>query len=99
MYDARVVMEDALRMIVQHDSGSDGSDDRMLVNLKICERKRLLDNNEFLERLHDVRRICNINGHELGSEDTLSHNKVHFVVMQIRDLLDAAEDNLVRKKE
>ena len=88
-------MEDALRMIVQHAEGSNESDDRMLVNLKVCERKRLLDDNEFLDRLHDVRRICNANGHELDAEAGMSHNKVHFVVMQIRDLLDSAEQTLV----
>lgn len=101
VYDARVVMEDALRMIVQHAEGSNDSDDRMLINLKICERKRLLNDNEFLDRLHDVRRICNANGHELDAETGMSHNKVHFVVMQIRDLLDSAEQTLVtqQKKE
>ena len=95
VYDARVVMEDALRMIVQHTEGSNDSDDRMLVNLKICERKHLLEDSEFLDRLHDVRRICNANGHEINAEDSLTHNKVHFVVMQIRDLLDSAEQTLV----
>lgn len=101
VYDARVVMEDALRMIVQHAEGSNDSDDRMLINLKICERKHLLNDNEFLDRLHDVRRICNANGHELDAETGMSHNKVHFVVMQIRDLLDSAEQTLVtqQKKE
>lgn len=95
IYDARVVMEDALRMIVHHSEDADDSDDRMLVNLKICEHKHLLDDNEFLDRLHGVRRICNANGHELDAEETMSHNKVHFVVMQIRDLLDSAEKTLV----
>lgn len=95
IYDARVVMEDALRMIVHHSEGADDSDDRMLVNLKICEHKHLLNNNEFLDRLHGVRRICNANGHELDAEETMSHNKVHFVVIQIRDLLDSAEKTLV----
>ena len=92
---ATIVMEDALRMIVHHSEGADDSDDRMLVNLKICEHKHLLDDNEFLDRLHGVRRICNANGHELDAEETMSHNKVHFVVMQIRDLLDSAEKTLV----
>ena len=95
IYDARIVMEQALRMIVQHTEGTDDTDDRMLVNLKICERKHLVSDNEFLDRLHGVRRICNANGHELDAEDTMTHNKVHFVVMQIRDLLDSAENTLV----
>ena len=84
-------------MLVQHEEGCKDSDDTMLINLKICERKQLLSDSAFLDRLHGVRRICNSNGHELGAEDTLSHNKVYFVVMQIRDLLDVAEQSLVDK--
>lgn len=88
-------MEDALRMIVQHAEGNNESDDRMLINLKICEHKHLLDDNDFWDRLHGVRHICNANGHELDAEEGMSHNKVHFVVMQIRDLLVSAEKTLV----
>ncbi len=95
VYDARVVMDETLRMLVQHEVGARESDDRMLVNLKICEHKHLLNDPAFLDRLHGVRRICNTNGHELDAEETMSHNKVHFVVMQIRDLLDSAEQALV----
>lgn len=98
VYDARVVMDEALRMLVQHEEGRKESDDTMLVNLKICERKQLLKDSAFLDRLHGVRRICNSNGHELDAEDTMSHNKVHFVVMQIRDLLDEAEQKLVNNQ-
>ena len=97
VYDARIVMEDTLRMIVQHVDGNVNNDDRMLINLKICEHKHLLEDNDFLDRLHDVRRICNANGHEFDAEENMSHNRVHFVVMQVRDLLDSAEEKLVTK--
>ena len=95
VYDARIVMEEALRMIVQHALGSNYVDDKMLKNLKICENSHLISDTEFLDRLHSVRRICNANGHELDAEAGMSHNTVHFVVMQIRDLLDIAEQILV----
>ncbi len=95
IYDARVVMEDALRLIVQHAQGNSETDDGILINLKVCEHKHLLEDNAFLDRLHDVRRICNSNGHELDAESDMSHNTVHFVIMQIRDLLDSAEKTLV----
>lgn len=52
-------------------------------------------NNDFLDRLHGVRRICNANGYELDAEEGMSHNKVHFVVMQIWDLLVFVEKTLV----
>ena len=88
-------MEEALRMIVQHALGSNYVDDKMVKNLKICENSHLISDTEFLGRLHSVRRICNANGHELDAEAGMSHNTVHFVVMQIRDLLDIAEQILV----
>lgn len=95
LYDARIVMDQALRMIVQHAEGAEDTDDRMLINLKKCENQHLLNDIAFLDRLHSVRRICNANGHELGTEDSMTHNKVHFVIMQIRDLLDSTECSLV----
>ncbi len=94
IYDSRVVMDETLRMLVHHEEGTE-TDDRMLANLKICEKKGIFEDNTFLDRLHDVRRICNTNGHEYDAEDGLTHNKVHFVVMQTRDLLDIAEQTLV----
>ena len=96
VYDSRVVMEEALRLIVEHSEGEDELGDKMLVNLKICEHKHLLGNDsDFIDRLHEVRHICNANGHELDAEDSMTHNKVHFIIMQIRDLLDSAESTLV----
>lgn len=96
VYDSRVVMEEALRLIVEHSEGEDMLGDKMFVNLKICEHKHLLGNDsDFIDRLHRVRHICNANEHKLNAEDSMTHNKVHFVIMQIRDLLDSAEDALV----
>ena len=96
LFDSRIVMEDALRLIVHHSQGSKEADDRLLINLKICEKEHLLEDKDFVNRLHDVRRICNANGHDINSEESLTHQKVYFVVMQIRDLLDAAETTLVK---
>ena len=94
VYDARTVMDDALRMIVQHAEGTQNQDDKMVVNLKICEKKHLISDSEFLDRLHAVRKICNVNGHEIDSDDSLNHNQAHFVVMQVRDLLNYADQIL-----
>ena len=95
LYDARVAMEDALRLIVQHAQGDDLCDDRLLTCLKICERQGLIPDMDFLNRLHDVRRICNSNGHEVTAEENMSFNKGYFVIMQTRDLLDYAEKQLL----
>lgn len=83
-------MEEAIKLIVQHERGQAALGDRLLVNLKICECNQLLDN-EFIDKLHDARKICNMNGHEFGSDNRLSHNKVYFVIMQVRDLLNNTE--------
>lgn len=95
LYDTRVAMEEALRLIVQHKQGDVLNDDRLLTCLKICERQGLIPDTEFLNRLHDVRRICNSNGHELTAEENMSFNKVYFVIMQTRDLLDYVEEQLL----
>ena len=98
VYDARVVMEDALRMRVQHEVGTQSNDDRILANLKFCERRHLLGDGAFMDRLHGVRKICNTNGHEFDAEDSFTHNKVYFVVMQVGELLQAAEAELIYVK-
>ena len=36
IYDARVVMKDALRMTIHHSECANDSDNRILINLKIC---------------------------------------------------------------
>ena len=96
LYDARTVLEEILRLIVQHTNGVVDGDDSIFENMKICERKRLLgDDMELMTRLHEVRHICNFNGHEFTAEERMNHGKVHFVIMQIKDLLNIAEDILV----
>ena len=90
-----MTMEEALRLIVQHAKGDVLNDDRLLTCLKICERQGLISDAEFLNRLHNVRRICNANGHEVTAEEDMTFNKVFFVIMQTRDLLDYVEKQLL----
>ncbi len=92
--DARLVMEETIRALVQHEQGSNDSDDSTLNNLKLCEKKGLIDA-DTLSRLHDIRRIGNENGHELDAENYMTYNKVHFVIKQVQALLDFAEEKLV----
>lgn len=95
LHDARIVLEEILRLIVQHTNGAAEGDDSIFENMKICERKQLLgDDTELLTRLHEVRHICNFNGHEFTAEERMNHGKVYFVIMQTKDLLNIAEDIL-----
>lgn len=93
--DARLVMEEALRLIVEHAGGTEYSGDCLLENLKICENKSLLHEEPvFIDRLHGVRHICNAVTHELDASERLTHQKTYFVIMQTRDLLKSAEKTL-----
>lgn len=96
LYDTRIVLEETLKLIVQHTNGTADGDDSIFENMKICEKQRLLgDDSELMNRLHEVRHICNYNGHEFTAEENMNHSKVYFVIMQIKDLLNIAEDVLV----
>ena len=93
--DARLVMEEALRLVVEHAGGVDSTGDCLLENLKICEDRSLLAVEEvFIDRLHGVRHICNEVTHELEASERLTHQKSYFVVMQTHDLLKSAEETL-----
>ena len=93
--DSRLVMEEAIRLVVEHAIGIDGSGDGLLDNLKICESKSLLPvDSLFIDRLHGVRLLCNSVTHELDASEQLTHQKTYFVVMQTRDLLKVAESTL-----
>jgi len=96
IYDARLVLEEALRLVVEHSVGIENSGDKLLENLKICENKQLLDvGSDFIDRLHGVRGICNATTHEIDASERLSHEKTYFVIMQTRDFLKSAEAVLV----
>lgn len=93
--DARLVMEEVLRLVVEHAGGTESSGDCLLENLKICENRGLLSVEAvFIDRLHGVRHICNEVTHELDASDRLTHQKTFFVIMQTRDLLKSAEKTL-----
>lgn len=93
--DARLVMEEVLRLVVEHNEGAENAGDCLLENLKICEHKNLLlVENVFIDRLHGVRHICNEVTHELDASERLTHQKTYFVIMQTRDLLRSAEKTL-----
>ena len=90
-------MEEALRRIVQHVDGTLTIRDKNKIfsYLKECENKRLIKDIDEISRLHDVRKLCNSNTHEVSSEMKIDHDAVHFAVMQIKDLLNIMENILV----
>ena len=81
-------MEETLKLILYHTRGILKTND-ILGLLKECERYHILEE-EMINKLHEVRRLCNENGHEFDAEEWRTHDQVHFVVMQTRELLNTA---------
>lgn len=98
LQDARTVLEETVKLLISHSAGAAAMEDNLLKNLKKCEKRGLLgSDSEFIDRLHSVRKICNYNGHDIDAEEEMSHDTVHFVVMQTRALLDFAEKALLER--
>lgn len=91
LYHARIVLEELLRLLIQHFLGPEKLGKSILDNLKICEKGRLLSE-DFLNRLHNVRKICNQNSHELNAERDF--NRVYFSIKQVGELLDLVKAKL-----
>lgn len=95
IYDSRVILEGTLKLIVHHSRGQENDNSQIVEFLKICEEDDLLGENiELLDKLHEVRRISNKNGHEYDSDEFLTLKKTYFVIMQIRELLSIAKKEL-----
>lgn len=86
---SRQVFEAVLSILLLHKLGAEASSyGKILDKQQACESYCLLgDDTEFIEGLHKVRKTCNRNSHEITYADTVSHNKVHAVVMTVKDLV------------
>lgn len=94
--DARLVLEETLRLIVGHACGLKAVEEKLADNLATCVRKKLLDvDSDFISRLHGVRAVCNATLHEMDASTRLTHEKTYFVLMQTHEFLKMAEDYLV----
>ena len=96
VYDTRTVMDETLRMVVNHSDGSTGNEQSMIDNLVTCENRHLISGNkEFFSRLHRIRIMCNTNGHRIDAEKTETGNKVCSAITMIHELINRAEAVLV----
>lgn len=91
LYHTRILMEQLLKLLVRHSIGPDKLGDSILENLKICENNRLLSE-EFLSKLHRVRKICNPNDHEMNAEKDF--DRVYFSIMQISEFMNLVKTEL-----
>lgn len=96
VYDTRTVMDEALRMVVNHSDGTAGTEQAMVDNLDACENRHLIrGDREFFSRLHRIRVMGNANGHRIDAEKRETGDKVCSAIMTIHELLNRAEAALV----
>lgn len=88
-----MVIEESLRLLIGHTLGFDTYGDGFLAYLQICQNYNLIDD-EVIDKLHGVRKIGNLNAHTFEYDEEVSHDKVHFVVMQALDLINILEEKL-----
>ena len=98
LYDAGIVMREAVEMILRCQNNGYMSDN-LLENMKICQRRKLFGTDKgFAGRLYDVYHICECDGREDGQGQAVSHRKVYFAIMQLKDLLNLIERNIISEK-
>lgn len=96
LLDTRMILEEAVNLVIGHKLGERGLKDSLLENLKVCEKNNLFgDDEDFLSRLHGVRKLCNPNMHSISNNENITYNQVHFAVMQIKELLTVTENILL----
>ena len=96
IYDANSVMRETIKILLWYKNRGYAMDD-LLMNIKICERKKLLGaDRDFINRLYEVYHICGCERQRLDKGKYINDRKVHFVIMQLKDLLNfcGKRDNL-----
>lgn len=95
IYDADSVMRQAIKIMLRYKNEGYVLDD-LLMNMKICERKKLFGTDkDFINRLHEVYYICECGGRKFDKGKYLNHRKVYFVIMQLKDLLNFVEQDMI----
>lgn len=95
VYDADNVMREAIKILFQYKNGGHVMDD-LLMNIKICERRKFLGTDkDFISRLYEVYHICGCERQGFNRGKYINHRKVHFVIMQLKDLLNFVEREII----
>lgn len=95
IYDADNVMRETIKILLRYKNRGYAVDD-LLMNIKICERKKLLGTDkDFINRMYEVYHICGCEGQRFNKGKYTNHRKVHFVIMQIKDLLNFVETEII----
>lgn len=93
--DADSVMREAIKILLQYKNRGYAMDD-LLMNIKICERKKLLGTDkDFICRMYEIYHICGCERQRFNQRKYINHRKVHFVIMQLKDLLNFVEREII----
>lgn len=95
IYDANSVMRETIKILLWYKNRGYAMDD-LLMTIKICERKKLLGaDRDFINRLYEVYHICGCERQRLDKGKYINDRKVHFVIMQLKDLLNFVEREII----
>lgn len=96
LFDARLVLQNALKLYLDKNN-CEIKDDRTVKYLVACEDNNLLDE-EFANKLHKARKMCNVNSHDLVCNDATQEN-TNYAIGQINNLLKFIDEFLKTNKE
>lgn len=95
IYDAERVMKMAIKILLRYKNKGYAMDD-LLMNIKICERKKLLGTDkDFINSMYEVYHMCGCEKQIFNKGKYINHRKVHFVIMQLKDLLNFVEGEII----
>lgn len=95
IYDAKCVMKMAIKILLRYKNKGYATDD-LLMNIKICERKKLLGTDkDFINSMYEVYHMCGCEKQIFNKGKYIKQRKVHFVIMQLKDLLNFVEGEII----
>lgn len=98
LHDTYAVMRETLEALVRYAGCADYAGKDALAGIKLCERKHLPGKEEiFKSGLYNALGICRVNEQEFIMQDDLNYREVRFAIMQTKDLLNRAENILLRR--
>lgn len=96
LLNSRTIVDDTLSLLLGHAIGNTYQGAKLSTKLRICEEKHLLGSNqEFINSLHGVCRVCSPRLHTIENEHEITHQQVYFTIMQSMKLLQMAEKILL----
>ena len=94
LYEARRVLEEVLELFVKHYLGESRLGRTPEENINICLQKKLLGD-DIAKSLHNARRQCNKDPHEIDARAALDYKTAWTVLLQVESFLEIAEFDLI----